>query len=54
MGGLLKRDFGLSHGVALNDALIAAKAIKNRLQLVALNEKHYPMVKNLLAPYKKG
>ncbi len=53
-GGLLRRDFGKSHGVGLNDALIAATAIKNRLQLVTLNEKHYPMVKNLLVPYKKS
>jgi predicted nucleic acid-binding protein len=53
-GGLLRRDFGKSHGVGLNDALIAATAIKNRLQLVTLNEKHYPMVKNILVPYKKG
>jgi predicted nucleic acid-binding protein len=36
-GGLLRRDFGKSHGVGLNDALIAATALKNRLQLVTLN-----------------
>jgi len=53
-GGILRRDYGKSHGVGLNDALIAATALKNRLQLVTLNEKHYPMVKNLLVPYKKG
>ncbi|MEQ1557592.1 MAG: type II toxin-antitoxin system VapC family toxin [Methyloglobulus sp.] len=52
-GGLLRRDYGKSHGVGLNDALIAATAIKKRLQLVTLNEKHYPMVKNLLMPYLK-
>ena len=53
-GGLLRRDYGLSRGIGLNDALIAATVLKNRLQLVTLNEKHYPMVKNLLVPYKKG
>ncbi|NOU21951.1 MAG: type II toxin-antitoxin system VapC family toxin [Methyloglobulus sp.] len=52
-GGLLRRDYGKSHGVGLNDALIAATAINKRLQLVTLNEKHYPMVKNLLLPYLK-
>ncbi len=52
-GGLLRRDYGKSHGVGLNDALIAATALKNRLQLVNLNGKHYPMVKNLLVPYQK-
>jgi predicted nucleic acid-binding protein len=52
-GGLIRRDYGKSHGVGLNDALIAATALKNRLQLVTLNDKHYPMVKNLLVPYEK-
>jgi predicted nucleic acid-binding protein len=52
-GGLIRRDYGKSHGVGLNDALIAATALKNRLQLVTLNAKHYPMVNNLLVPYKK-
>ena len=52
-GGLLRRDYGKSHGVALNHALIAATALKNRLQLVTLNYKHYPMVKNLLVPYER-
>jgi predicted nucleic acid-binding protein len=52
-GGLLRRDYGKSHGVGLNDALIAATALKNRFQLVTLNGKHYPMVKNLLVPYQK-
>jgi predicted nucleic acid-binding protein len=51
--GLLRRDYGLSHGVGLNDALIAATALTYRLQLVTLNSKHYPMVKNLLVPYQK-
>ena len=52
-GGLLRRDYGKSHGVGLNDALIAATVLKNRLQLVTLNAKHYPMVNNLLVPYQK-
>jgi predicted nucleic acid-binding protein len=52
-GGLLRRDHGKSHGVGLNDALIAATALKNRFQLVTLNGKHYPMVKNVLIPYQK-
>jgi predicted nucleic acid-binding protein len=52
-GGLLRRDYNQSHGVGLNDALIAVTAIKNRLQLVTLNAKHYPTIKNILVPYKK-
>jgi predicted nucleic acid-binding protein len=52
--GLLRRDYGKKpRGVGLNDALIAATALKNRLLLVTLNGKHYPMIRNLLVPYQK-
>jgi hypothetical protein len=52
-GGLLRRDYGPSHGVGLNDALIAATAIRYRLELITLNRKHYPMVQALQVPYQK-
>lgn len=41
-GGLLRRDYGRSHGVGLNDALIGATALEKQLQLLTLNVKHYP------------
>ncbi len=41
-GGLLRRDYGRSHGVGLNDALIAATAMGLDLQLLTLNVKYYP------------
>ena len=41
-GGLLRRDYGRSHGVGLNDALIGATALEMQLQLMTLNVKHYP------------
>jgi predicted nucleic acid-binding protein len=41
-GGLLRRDYGRSHGVGLNDALIGATALEMQLQLLTLDVKHYP------------
>lgn len=52
-GGLLRRDYGPGHGVGLNDALIAATALRNKLELATLNRKHYPMIEELLVPYEK-
>jgi predicted nucleic acid-binding protein len=55
-GGLLRRDWGKSHGVGLNDALIAATAQVFDLQLFTLNVKHYPMLGSgtLEAAYEKN
>lgn len=52
-GGLYRRDFGKSHGVGLADSVIAATAEAINVTLVTLNQKHYPMVTNLLIPYRK-
>ena len=54
-GGLLRRDYGNSHGVGLNDALIAATAQRHTLRLATLNIKHYPMLsgEQLMQPYRK-
>lgn len=52
-GGLLKRDFGKSHGVALADAVIAATAQVENAELSTLNVKHYPMVPRLKPAYVK-
>lgn len=52
-GGLLKRDFGRSHGVGLADALVAATALSEDAELKTLNVRHYPMIKGLRAPYTK-
>lgn len=43
-GGLIRRDHGRSHGVGLNDALIAATALELDLQLCTLNVKHFPVL----------
>lgn len=52
-GGLLKRDFGRSHGVGLADALVAATALSENAELKTLNTRHYPMIKGLCAAYTK-
>lgn len=53
-GGLLRRDFGKSHGAGLADALIAATAQDTGARLVTLNAKHFPMAPDHLVPYTKG
>lgn len=52
-GGLLRRDYGPSHGTGLIDAIIAATALRHRLQLVSLNARHYPMLSEVIVPYRK-
>ncbi len=50
-GGLLRRDYGPSHGVGLADALVAATAKIRQATLVTLNKRHFPMLEEVLAPY---
>ena len=51
--GFYRRDFGKSHGVDLNDAIIAATAEIEVKTLVTFNKKHFPMLKNILVPYQR-
>jgi predicted nucleic acid-binding protein len=50
-GGLFRRQFGKSHNVGLEDALIAASAQAEGATLVTLNVKHFPMLANVIVPY---
>jgi predicted nucleic acid-binding protein len=52
-GGLLKRDYGKSHGVGLADAILAATAEAENAELKTLNTRHYPMLKGLMPAYGK-
>lgn len=52
-GGLIRRDYGRSHGIGLADALIAGTALVHNLIMVTLNRKHFPMVK-VTVPYQKA
>jgi predicted nucleic acid-binding protein len=52
-GGLHKRDYAGSHGVGLADAILAATAEVENAELITLNIKHYPMLKDLRPAYEK-
>lgn len=52
-GGLIRRQYGKSHGVGLDDALIAATAKAHGAALATLNQKHFPMLKDVVVPYRK-
>ena len=50
-GGLFRRQYGKSHNVGLEDALIAATAEAAGATLVTLNRKHFPMPIDVMVPY---
>lgn len=52
-GGLYRRQYHRSHGVGLADGIIAATADHLNAQLVTLNKKHFPMLRNIKTPYQK-
>ncbi|MBI4584838.1 MAG: type II toxin-antitoxin system VapC family toxin [Planctomycetes bacterium] len=51
--GLLFKTYHQSHGTGIIDALIAAAAEASGSELVTLNKKHFPMLKDVFVPYKK-
>ncbi len=51
LGGLYRRDYFKSHGVGVNDAMIAATAELAERSMVTLNRKHFPMLDRVLVPY---
>jgi len=53
-GGLWRRDYAPTHGVGLADALIAATADRANAALVTLNDKHFPMLRDVVVPYAKS
>jgi predicted nucleic acid-binding protein len=52
LGGFYWRDYRSSHGVRLLDALIAATAKIHGVRLVTRNLKHFPMLDEVVAPYR--
>lgn len=53
-GGLFKRAYAKSHNLALPDCLIAATAASRGASLVTLNAKHFPMLPDVLVPYRNS
>jgi predicted nucleic acid-binding protein len=51
-GGTFRRDYRQSHGLDLIDALIAATARVHGARLVTRNARHFPMLDDLLVPYR--
>lgn len=51
--GSIRKKYGKSHGTGLADALIASCAQETSSTLATLNKKHYPMIKDIIIPYKK-
>ena len=51
--GLLKREYGKSHGLGLPDAIVAATAQSENAELWTLNVKHFPMFPGLKPAYTK-
>jgi predicted nucleic acid-binding protein len=52
--GIIRRDFGKSHGTGLADDIIAATAEAQQANLVRLNNKHFQMLKDVVVPYQKA
>ena len=51
--GLWRREYSKSHGTGIIDALIAACADASQVPLATLNVKHFLMLPNVSAPYRK-
>ena len=52
--GVLRREYGKSHGTGLADAMIAACARRRGARLVTFNRRHFPFEKDLLVPWPRG
>jgi hypothetical protein len=53
MGGDFRAKYASSHGVDLIDGVIAATAVVHDLSLVTLKRQHFPMLGNVVTPYRR-
>ena len=51
--GLLRNQHARTHGTGLADAVIAASADSVGATLVTFNERHYPMIDDLVVPWNR-
>jgi predicted nucleic acid-binding protein len=54
LGGLCRRTYQPSHGTGLADAIVAMSAKSKEAALVTFNKRHWPMVDDLVIPYRRG
>jgi predicted nucleic acid-binding protein len=53
-GGLYRRQYGKSHSSGFNDCMTAATVDAYQGRLITLNQKHFPMLANVIIPYQKA
>jgi len=53
MGGEFRAEYGPRHGIDLIDAIIAATSVLRQLPLVTVNARHFPMLQNVIVPYRR-
>lgn len=53
-GGLIRKVYTKSHGTGIIDSIIASTALNHEMPLATLNQKHYPMIEDLIVPYHKS
>ena len=51
--GRYRQQYKQSHGMGMVDAILAATAESEGAILVSFNQRHYPMLPNLIVPYKR-
>jgi len=54
LAGQYRRDYGRSHGTGLADALIAATAAVSGSLLATFNRHHFPMLPEIVVPYRRS
>lgn len=51
--GRYRQQYKQSHGTGMVDAILAATAESEEAILVSFNQRHYPMLPNLIVPYQR-